>query len=307
MGKIFTRAAALVAGLAVAASSIVSTELPAAASVTDCQASFSKYSTIRTGSTGRKAKAMECLLADAGFRTKVDGAFSAGDAAALAKFRSAIGLSPLRAGGRRAWSALLSRGDRPELKRGAKGADVVRLQLSLRAAGFSKVPIHGTFGRSTVVVVKAAQARRDLKRTGVATAALWKALQHGRVTAPSVVKKKASSKGRRALAYARRQLGEGYRYGGTGPDKWDCSGLTMRAWKSVGVRLPRTSQAQYRVGKKVKKSHLRKGDLVFFYSGRSHVALYAGKGKVIHASRPGRPVAYIKMKYMPYAGARRPH
>ena len=81
----------------------------------------------------------------------------------------------------------------------------------------------------------------------------------------------------------------------------------MRAWKSVGVRLPRTSQAQCRVGKKVKKSHLRKGDLVFFYSGRSHVALYAGKGKVIHASRPGRPVAYIKMKYMPYAGARRPH
>ena len=92
---------------------------------------------------------MECLLADAGFRTKVDGAFSAGDAAALAKFRSAIGLSPLRAGGPRAWSALLSRGDRPKLKRGAKGADVVRLQLSLRAAGF-KVPIHGTFGRSTV-------------------------------------------------------------------------------------------------------------------------------------------------------------
>ena len=57
----------------------------------------------------------------------------------------------------------------------------------------------------------------------------------------------------------------------------------------------------------VKKSNLRKGDLVFFYSGISHVGIYAGKGKIIHASRPGRPVAYIKIKYMPYAGARRPH
>ena len=54
------------------------------------------------------------------------------------------------------------------------------------------------------------------------------------------------------------------------------------------------------------KSNLRKGDLVFFYSGISHVGIYAGKGKIIHASRPGRPVAYIKMKYMPYKGARRP-
>ena len=45
----------------------------------------------------------------------------------------------------------------------------------------------------------------------------------------------------------------------------------MKAWKSVGVKLPRTSRAQYHVGKKVKKSNLRKGDLVFFYSGISHV------------------------------------
>ena len=79
------------------------------------------------------------------------------------------------------------------------------------------------------------------------------------------------------------------------------------AWKSVGVKLPRTSRAQFHVGKKVKKSNLRKGDLVFFYSGISHVGIYAGKGKIIHASRPGHPVAYIKIKYMPYAGARRPH
>ena len=50
--------------------------------------------------------------------------------------------------------------------------------------------------------------------------------------------------------------------------------------------------------------HLKPGDLVFFYSPVSHVALYSGGGQVLHASRPGKPVGYIKMAYMPYAGAR---
>ena len=105
MGKILTKAAALVVGLAVAASTIVSTELPAAAATADCQATFKKYSTVRAGSTGSKAKAMECLLANAGFSTTVNGSFSAADATALAAFRKSIGLKPLKSGGRRAWSA----------------------------------------------------------------------------------------------------------------------------------------------------------------------------------------------------------
>ena len=127
-----------------------------------------------------------------------------------------------------------------------------------------------------------------------------------RVSAKATKKKKKASKGAKALAFAKRQLGDRYRYGGTGPSAWDCSGLTRGAWKHAGKKIPRTSQGQARAGKKVAKSKLRKGDLVFFYSGKSHVGIYAGKGKVIHASRPGKPVAYIKMKYMPYAGARRP-
>lgn len=119
-------------------------------------------------------------------------------------------------------------------------------------------------------------------------------------------KKAKKSKGAKALAFAKRQLGDRYRYGGTGPNAWDCSGLTRGAWKHAGKKIPRTSQAQSRRGKKVSRSNLRKGDLVFFYSGKSHVGIYAGKGRVIHASRPGKPVSYIKIKYMPYAGARRP-
>jgi peptidoglycan DL-endopeptidase CwlO len=114
------------------------------------------------------------------------------------------------------------------------------------------------------------------------------------------------SKGAKALAYAKAQLGEPYARSGAGPSSWDCSGLTMMAWGSVGVSLPHSSRQQFGRGQPVAKSDLQLGDLVFFYSDIHHVALYAGNGQVIHAPRPGKSVEYIKMSYMPYAGARRP-
>jgi cell wall-associated NlpC family hydrolase len=115
-----------------------------------------------------------------------------------------------------------------------------------------------------------------------------------------------SSKGAKALAYAKAQLGEPYVRNGDGPSSWDCSGLTMMAWGSVGVSLPHSSGQQFNRGQPVAKSDLQSGDLVFFYSDISHVGIYAGNGQVIHAPRPGKSVEYIKMSYMPYAGARRP-
>jgi cell wall-associated NlpC family hydrolase len=115
-----------------------------------------------------------------------------------------------------------------------------------------------------------------------------------------------SSKGAKALAYAKAQLGEPYARSGAGPSSWDCSGLTMMAWGSVGLSLPHSSRQQFNRGQPVAKSDLQLGDLVFFYSDIHHVGLYAGNGQVIHAPRPGKSVEYIKMSYMPYAGARRP-
>jgi cell wall-associated NlpC family hydrolase len=114
------------------------------------------------------------------------------------------------------------------------------------------------------------------------------------------------NRGARALAFARTQLGKPYRYASAGPDAYDCSGLTYAAWKSVGVSLPRSSRSQYGVGSYVAKSNLQLGDLVFFYAPISHVGLYAGNGTILHAPRPGKVVQYIKMSYMPYAGAKRP-
>jgi peptidoglycan DL-endopeptidase CwlO len=115
-----------------------------------------------------------------------------------------------------------------------------------------------------------------------------------------------SGKGAKALAFAKAQLGEPYARNGAGPNSWDCSGLTMRAWGSVGVSLPHSAGQQSNRGRSVARSDLQLGDLVFFYSPISHVGLYAGNGQVIHAPRPGKSVEYIKMSYMKYAGATRP-
>lgn len=115
------------------------------------------------------------------------------------------------------------------------------------------------------------------------------------------------SKGQIALAFARAQLGEPYVFGATGPDRWDCSGLTHAAWRAAGVSIPRTTYTQVKIGTRVARSDLRLGDLVFFYgSSPSHVGLYAGNGMIIAAPRPGKTVSYTSISSMPYAGAVRP-
>lgn len=171
------------------------------------------------------------------------------------------------------------------------------LTLAFSAIAGTELPAHANPARPGLEI-------SALPQTG-ANANLISAVKVSQVSTDKK-KTKKKSKGERALAFAKKQLGDRYRYGGTGPNAWDCSGLTRGAWKAAGKKIPRTSQGQARSGKKVSKKNLKKGDLVFFYSGKSHVGIYAGKGKVIHASRPGKPVAYIQMKYMPYAGARRP-
>lgn len=115
-----------------------------------------------------------------------------------------------------------------------------------------------------------------------------------------------TGRGAKALAFARTQLGKPYRYGAAGPDAYDCSGLTLAAWRTAGVSLSRTSQSQFRDGRAVSRSELQFGDLVFFYSGISHVGLYAGNGTILHSANSRTPVQYTKMSSMPFAGARRP-
>jgi cell wall-associated NlpC family hydrolase len=108
-----------------------------------------------------------------------------------------------------------------------------------------------------------------------------------------------------AMANAMSKLGAAYRWGATGPRAFDCSGLVYWSYRQVGMTLPRTSSAQSRVGAPVSRSALQPGDLVFFYRPVSHVAIYIGNGRVVHASTSGSPVKISNLNDMPFATARR--
>ncbi|MFD3700006.1 NlpC/P60 family protein [Streptomyces sp. NPDC058646] len=114
------------------------------------------------------------------------------------------------------------------------------------------------------------------------------------------------SRAARAVAFAHGAIGKPYVWGATGPGSFDCSGLTQAAWRSAGVSLPRTTYTQINSGRRVARDQLAPGDLVFFYSGVTHVGLYIGNGQMVHAPRPGSTVRVAPIDSMPWAGASRP-
>lgn len=99
--------------------------------------------------------------------------------------------------------------------------------------------------------------------------------------------------GMQAATLAREQLGKQYQWGGTGPDRFDCSGLSYWVFGELGVQLPRVSRNQARAGRKVGMSELQAGDLVFFStqgSSINHVGIYLDDGEFVHAPRRYQPV-----------------
>ncbi|MGW2325385.1 NlpC/P60 family protein [Streptomyces sp. NPDC001700] len=114
------------------------------------------------------------------------------------------------------------------------------------------------------------------------------------------------TKAAKAIDFAESQLGKPYVWGATGPNSYDCSGLTQAAWKAAGVSLPRTTWDQVKAGTRVSTSELKPGDLVFFYDDISHVGLYIGDGMMIHAPKPGDVVKKAPITEMPIYGSVRP-
>ncbi|WCC80551.1 NlpC/P60 family protein [Cutibacterium equinum] len=115
-----------------------------------------------------------------------------------------------------------------------------------------------------------------------------------------------SSRAQTAINFAMAQIGKPYIWGGTGPTGYDCSGLMMVSWSKAGVGLPRTAAAQYAAGRPVATSDLQPGDLVFFYPGITHVGMYIGGGKYVHASNPRTGIKISDLAHhSSYQGARR--
>jgi cell wall-associated NlpC family hydrolase len=109
-----------------------------------------------------------------------------------------------------------------------------------------------------------------------------------------------------AVNTALAQVGKPYAWGAAGPGSYDCSGLAQYAYKAAGISLPHSSRTQSTMGTPVSKANLKPGDLVFFYSPVSHVAVYIGNGQIVHASTAGQPVKVINLASMPgFNSARR--
>jgi len=100
----------------------------------------------------------------------------------------------------------------------------------------------------------------------------------------------ANAPAARAVEVALAQLGKPYRWGAGGPHRFDCSGLTSYAWAAAGVTLPRSSRMQYAGTTRISRSELEPGDLVFYHSPISHVAMYIGDGKVVESPNSGNNV-----------------
>lgn len=118
-------------------------------------------------------------------------------------------------------------------------------------------------------------------------------------TVPVANNAAASTKGQAAVEAAKTMIGTPYVYGGTTPAGFDCSGFVQWAHAQAGTQLPRTSGAMAAAGTPVSRADMQPGDVIVYYAGASHVALYVGDGMMIDSLGSGYTVDYRPVDYMP--------
>jgi len=183
--------------------------------------------------------------------------------------------------------------DRLKLRKAAVKDEAARLTDLQKRMGAEKADIDDKAAKAQALLDKLqSEARAKLLSGAAFTGALPNVPASGRAAA--------------AVQFAMAQVGKAYVYGASGPNAYDCSGLTMRAWGAAGVGLPHSSSAQQGSGTRVSESELQPGDLVFYYSPVSHVGMYIGNGLIVNALNPGAGVRVSPLHSMPYSGAVRP-
>jgi len=197
---------------------------------------------------------------------------------------------------------------------GDSGPVVKQIQIGLKAAGYFGGQVDGKYSILTRQAVISFQKAVGLKADGVVEAKTYRALTGkaipGKVSEPPA--QKLDKNAGKIIATALSFRGVKYRYGGATPTGFDCSGYVMYVYNRHGIKLPRTADIQFKAGKSIKgKKDLKPGDLVFFETyekGASHVGIYQGNDKFIHASSSrgvtvsGLSEAYYSKRYL---GARR--
>jgi len=197
---------------------------------------------------------------------------------------------------------------------GDSGPVVEQIQTSLKEAGYFGGQVNGQFTGLTKQAVQKFQKDSGLKADGIVEEKTYQTLTGKNLPLKSVDNPNLHSGGTsdKILTTALSFKGVKYRFGGTTPAGFDCSGFVMYVFNKHGVTLPRTADKQYEVGRHVNtKSDLKPGDLVFFQTyekGASHVGIYQGNGSFVHASSShGVTVSGLSESYYAsrYLGARR--
>jgi cell wall-associated NlpC family hydrolase len=153
------------------------------------------------------------------------------------------------------------------------------------------------FQRQHAALTAAQQEEVARAHAGEAVAAPVRVAAASTVAAPSGAGA-PSSAAQVAVDTALAQVGDRYVWGAGGPDAFDCSGLTQYAYSAAGVSLPHSSRMQSQMGSPVSVGNLQPGDLLFYYSPTSHVAMYVGNGKMVHASTSSKPVMVVNFDSM---------
>jgi cell wall-associated NlpC family hydrolase len=130
-------------------------------------------------------------------------------------------------------------------------------------------------------------------------------VQKPSVATPSTPPAYVAGKAGTAVKFAYAQLGKPYEWAAEGPNSYDCSGLTLAAWRAAGVTLPHSAEMQYNSLPHVSRAALQPGDLVF-YSNLGHVGIYVGNSQIIHAPTSGDHVRVASVDMMPPYGYARP-
>ncbi|HEU5157504.1 MAG TPA: NlpC/P60 family protein [Streptosporangiaceae bacterium] len=185
----------------------------------------------------------------------------------------------------------------------AKDTKVNEVRALTDQIGGKKRRIESLLAENKDKLAAAVKAERAEEAKRLAAAARQRAAANAAPSTGTGGSVGASTKALRAVAAAKSKLGAPYVWGGSGPSTFDCSGLTMWAYKQVGISLPHFTGAQWNAGRHVSRSALRPGDLVFFYSDLHHMGMYVGAGKMIHAPRTGDVVRIATLDGRPYAGA----
>lgn len=266
---------------------------------------------LKKGITHEDVKTLQEYLIDLGYLHIEEATTYFGDETekAVMEFQKTQGLDPDGSFGKATYEALLNilmkykplSYTRP-LREGLSGEDVHALQERLKILGFLDIDectdYYGSMTKQAVLNFQQEYGIQVDGKAGPETIRTINKALSDIVTIPDSLSSRDGLNGRslgaRIVSKARELLGSPYKYGGTSPSGFDCSGFTYYIYKQFGIELPHSSSGQANVGVKVSKSDLQLGDIVVFSNtytaGPSHTGIYIGNGKFIHASTSSKGV-----------------